>query len=83
MGWLYKDVYKRQVMENVILRSDRTADFDDASRTENTRVAYPVDYISNADLTGQEMCIRDRSGLRLKFMAENRIQVIQKTGSVP
>ena len=41
------------VMENVILRADRTADFDDATRTENTRVAYPVDYISNADLTGQ------------------------------
>jgi len=41
------------VMENVILRGDRTADFDDATRTENTRVAYPVDYISNAELSGQ------------------------------
>ncbi len=40
-------------MENVILRGDRTADFDDATRTENTRVAYPVDYISNAELSGQ------------------------------
>jgi phosphoenolpyruvate carboxykinase (ATP) len=41
------------VMENVVLRSNRTADFDDSSRTENTRVAYPVDYISNAELSGK------------------------------
>src|SRR5207253_59810 len=28
-------------------------DFDDASKTENTRVAYPLDYIPNASTTGR------------------------------
>ena len=41
------------VMENVILGPDGVADYTDASRTENTRVGYPVDFISNADLSGR------------------------------
>jgi phosphoenolpyruvate carboxykinase (ATP) len=36
------------VLENVVLKEDRTPDFDDGSITENTRCAYPVDYIENA-----------------------------------
>ena len=38
------------VMENVVMRGDgsREPDFDDGSLTENTRVAYPLDYIDNA-----------------------------------
>jgi phosphoenolpyruvate carboxykinase (ATP) len=36
------------VLENVVLREDRTPDYDDQSLTENTRCAYPVDYIANA-----------------------------------
>lgn len=36
------------VLENVVLRGDRTPDYDDASITENTRVAYPVDFIEGA-----------------------------------
>lgn len=36
------------VLENVVLRPDRTPDYDDGSITENTRCAYPVDYIDNA-----------------------------------
>jgi len=36
------------VLENVVLRADRTPDFDDASITENTRCAYPVDFIDGA-----------------------------------
>jgi phosphoenolpyruvate carboxykinase (ATP) len=38
------------VMENVVMRGDgsREPDFDDSSLTENTRVAYPLDYIDNA-----------------------------------
>ncbi len=36
------------MMENVVLNSgDRTPDYGDGSLTENTRVAYPIDYIRN------------------------------------
>ncbi|MET3794383.1 phosphoenolpyruvate carboxykinase [Aquamicrobium terrae] len=41
------------VLENVILDDRRVPDFDDGSRTENTRCAYPLDYIPNASATGQ------------------------------
>ncbi|MDP9197342.1 MAG: phosphoenolpyruvate carboxykinase (ATP) [Thermoproteota archaeon] len=37
------------VMENVVVDDDsRNADFEDARLTENTRVAYPLDYIPGA-----------------------------------
>ncbi len=38
------------VMENVILDQYRKPDFDDESLTENTRVAYPIEFIPNAVL---------------------------------
>ena len=42
------------VMENVTLDPlTRVPDFDDASKTENTRVAYPLHYIPNASATGR------------------------------
>ncbi len=40
------------VLENVVLGADRTPDFDDGSLTENTRCAYPLDYIPNASASG-------------------------------
>jgi phosphoenolpyruvate carboxykinase (ATP) len=36
------------VMENVVLEEDRTVDFADTSITENTRGAYPINFIRNA-----------------------------------
>ncbi len=36
------------VLENVILDENRVPNYDDTSLTENTRCAYPVDYIENA-----------------------------------
>jgi phosphoenolpyruvate carboxykinase (ATP) len=36
------------VLENVVLDESGVPDYDDASITENTRAAYPVDYIANA-----------------------------------
>jgi len=41
------------VLENVVLKSDRSPDFDDGSLTENARSAYPIDAISNASLEGR------------------------------
>src|SRR5690606_40505545 len=42
------------VLENVVINPDtRLPDFDDASRTENTRCGYPIDFIPNALLTGR------------------------------
>jgi phosphoenolpyruvate carboxykinase (ATP) len=36
------------VLENVVLDDDHTVDFDDTSITENTRGAYPINFIRNA-----------------------------------
>jgi phosphoenolpyruvate carboxykinase (ATP) len=42
------------VMENVVLDPlTRIPDFDDASKTENTRIAYPLDFIPNASPNGR------------------------------
>ncbi len=42
------------VMENVVLDPrTRVPDFDDTSKTENTRIAYPLDFIANASATGR------------------------------
>ena len=41
------------VLENVILDDNRVPDFDDGSLTENTRCAYPLDFIPNASETGR------------------------------
>jgi phosphoenolpyruvate carboxykinase (ATP) len=42
------------VLENVVLDpATRVPDFDDASRTENTRCAYPLDVIANASASGR------------------------------
>ncbi len=42
------------VLENVVLNPDtRVPDFDDQSRTENTRAAYPLDYIDGAILSSR------------------------------
>src|SRR5213075_2070036 len=42
------------VLENVVFDPQtRVCDFDDQSKTENTRSAYPLDYIANASATGR------------------------------
>ena len=42
------------VLENVVLDLEtRVPDFDDGSKTENTRCAYPLEFIPNASKTGR------------------------------
>jgi len=41
------------VLENVVLDENRVPDFDDGSLTENTRCAYPLNFIPNASDTGR------------------------------
>jgi phosphoenolpyruvate carboxykinase (ATP) len=42
------------VLENVIVDPvTRVPDFDNGSKTENTRCAYPLDFIPNASMTGR------------------------------
>ncbi|MFQ3667339.1 MAG: phosphoenolpyruvate carboxykinase (ATP) [Fimbriimonadaceae bacterium] len=47
---IYNAIRFGSVLENVVLRDDRVPDYDDGSVTENTRCAYPVEYIDNAVL---------------------------------
>src|SRR5258708_36964768 len=41
-----------EVYENVVLKENREPDYTDDSLTENTRAAYPVDFIENVVLEG-------------------------------
>lgn len=42
------------ILENVVMDHEtRKLDLDDSSLTENTRAAYPLDYIANASATGR------------------------------
>ncbi len=41
------------VLENIVLDEHGVPDFDDSSLTENTRCAYPLDFIPNASPTGR------------------------------
>ena len=50
---IYNAIKFGSLVENVIMDDEtREFDFDDGSLTENTRVGYPVDYISNAQIPG-------------------------------
>lgn len=45
---IYRAVRFGAVLENLVLEDDRDPDFDDTTITENTRVAYPLDFIPGA-----------------------------------
>ena len=50
---IYNAIKFGSLVENVIMDDEtREFDFDDGSLTVNTRVGYPVDYISNAQIPG-------------------------------
>jgi phosphoenolpyruvate carboxykinase (ATP) len=44
---IYNAIKRDALLENLVVLSDGTIDFDDESKTENTRVAYPIYHINN------------------------------------
>jgi phosphoenolpyruvate carboxykinase (ATP) len=44
---IYNAIRRDALLENVVVRNDGSIDFDDASKTENTRVSYPIHHIEN------------------------------------
>ncbi|MDG6897479.1 phosphoenolpyruvate carboxykinase (ATP) [Actinobacillus delphinicola] len=44
---IYGAIKRNALLENVVVLDDGTVDFDDASKTENTRVSYPIYHIEN------------------------------------
>ena len=49
----YNSIRFGSVLENVVVDKNRVPDFYDDTITENTRVGYPVDFISNAQIPGK------------------------------
>ncbi len=44
---IYHAIRRDALLENVVVRSDGSIDFNDGSKTENTRVSYPIYHIDN------------------------------------
>jgi phosphoenolpyruvate carboxykinase (ATP) len=44
---IYNAIKRDALLENLVVLSDGTIDFNDSSKTENTRVAYPIYHINN------------------------------------
>ena len=44
---IYNAIRRDALLENVTVRDDASVDFDDNSKTENTRVSYPIYHIDN------------------------------------
>jgi phosphoenolpyruvate carboxykinase (ATP) len=44
---IYNAIRRDALLENVTVRNDGSIDFDDGSKTENTRVSYPIEHIEN------------------------------------
>lgn len=44
---IFHAIRRDALLENVTVRTDGTIDFDDSSKTENTRVSYPIYHIDN------------------------------------
>jgi phosphoenolpyruvate carboxykinase (ATP) len=44
---IYRAIKKNALLENVVIDEHRVCHFDDDSKTENTRVSYPIEHIEN------------------------------------
>ncbi len=45
---IWNAIKRGAVLENVVLDANRVPDYNDTSKTENTRCAYPLDFIENS-----------------------------------
>ena len=50
---IYNAIKFGTLLENVIVDANGVPDYFDGSLTENTRAAYPIEYIANASLSGK------------------------------
>jgi phosphoenolpyruvate carboxykinase (ATP) len=50
---IFQALHFGAVLENVVLEVDRQPDYDDARYTENTRGAYPIEFVRNAKIPCQ------------------------------
>lgn len=44
---IYHAIKRDALLENLVIRQDKSIDFNDGSKTENTRVSYPIYHINN------------------------------------
>lgn len=44
---IYNAIKRDALLENVVVRTDGSIDYNDGSKTENTRVSYPIYHITN------------------------------------
>ena len=44
---IYRAIRRDALLENVVVRANGSVDYADASKTENTRVSYPIEHIEN------------------------------------
>jgi len=44
---IFHAIKRDALLENVVVKSNGAVDFNDQSKTENTRVSYPIDFIEN------------------------------------
>ena len=44
---IYRAIRRDALLENVVVNADGSCDYDDGSKTENTRVSYPIYHIDN------------------------------------
>ena len=49
---IYHAIKFGTLLENVVIDANGTPDYDDDTLTENTRAAYPIDYIDNVEMSG-------------------------------
>ncbi|PLK58699.1 phosphoenolpyruvate carboxykinase (ATP), partial [Candidatus Palibaumannia cicadellinicola] len=44
---IFKAIRRDALLENVVVRTDGSVDYNDSSKTENARVSYPINHIKN------------------------------------
>ncbi len=50
---IYNAIKRNALLENVVIKENGKVDYTDGSKTENTRVSYPIEHIKNHECTLQ------------------------------